>query len=423
VSINFDWIINFNHIFGAEMNKPISFLLLCVIVLISGCASTNEPDNSGIRPLTVGEQKIVSSNENFALKLFRRMNTEELNNNIVISPLSISMALGMTVNGANGSTRDSMLRTLELQGISMDDVNDSYRTLIDLLLGLDSKVQFEIGNSIWYRDTWEFEKTFFDVCAKNFDALVNGLNFEDPESVNTINNWIKDKTNGKIEKMIEKISSETVMFLINAIYFKGLWTYQFDSKYTKDDKFYGLTGISQNCKMMNMSAKLQYTYNEHFQIVDLPYGSGKYSMTVLLPSGNINDGIQQLTNENYSNWIGNLTKDSVILAFPKFKSEYEKSLVDVLTALGMSNAFIPGMADFTNMHKLVGKELFISDVKHKTFVEVDEAGTEAAAATVVEIGYTSAPEVKIMKINRPFLFVLRENHSGTILFIGKIVEL
>lgn len=401
------------------------FALLLTYTLFIGCTSTNEPKIDKTRPLNESEKKIVSLNANFAIKLFKEVNRLEGDQNIVLSPLSVSYALGMTVNGANGQTREDMLKTLELYGLTMDDINQSYYSLMDLLINLDPKVTYEIANSIWYRNTWQFEQSFIEVCKKYFDALVTGLDFNDVEnSKRIINNWVKEKTKGKIEEIVEEIDQATIMFLINAIYFKALWTYQFDPKHTKDDYFYKLNGDRQSCKLMNLEARLKYYEDVDLQVVDLPYGDRKYSMTVILPktSDSFKEIIKDISIEKVNYWIQSLRSDSIALWLPRLKNEYKISLKETLENLGMSIAF-SGSADFSNMHKC--NCLYIHDVLHKTFIEVDEKGTEAAAVTSVEMRETSytPPKVKMMRIDRPFIFMMRENQSGTILFIGKIIEL
>jgi serpin B len=208
------------------------------------------------------------------------------------------------------------------------------------------------------------------------------------------------------------------MFLINAIYFKGIWTYQFDPQHTRDEQFNLPDGTSKPCKMMNMTADLPYFANAQFQAVELPYGDADFSMAILLPNPQtpIDSLVADFKQENWPLWVKSFVKQTVNLSLPKFTLEYDLTLNDVLKALGMAIAF-SGRADFTKMYKQGG--LFISEVKHKSFVEVNEEGTEAAAATVVVIGRTS---MDVMRVDRPFIFVIRENHSGTILFVGKVID-
>lgn len=404
--------------------KKLSFILgLTFSLLFTQCE--HNPVAPEARELTVLEKSLVDSDNKFGLKLFQKINEAEQDKNVFISPLSVSMALGMTLNGAGGETQTAMDQTLELAGLTTDEINRSYRSLIELLTNLDRKVVFQIANSIWYRQEWTFEQEFIDVNKTYFDAVVRGLDFNDPRSVDIMNAWVKDNTNGLIEEIIEApIDPLAVMFLINAIYFKGTWTYEFDKGLTTDDGFTLLDGSQKTVKMMKLNGDLQYFGNDLFQAVDLPYGDKLFSMTVLLPRQGIdvNALVAQFSRDNWQQWLSSLSGEAVDLSLPKFKIEYAIELNDILAALGMAVAFDPLQADFSGMY--TGPEdLYISKVKHKTFVEVDEEGTEAAAVTSVEIELTSAgPKGISMKVDHPFIFVIRENSSQTILFMGKIME-
>jgi serine protease inhibitor len=398
-------------------------LLLCISAGLLQCSKHSVSPNPRVsRELTVSEKRLVESDNKFGLKLFKEIIKEEKDKNVFISPLSVSMALGMTYNGANGSTQEAMQKTLELDGLTIQEVNESYKSLIELLTGLDPKVKFQIANSIWYRQEYSFEKGFIDLNKKYFNAEVKGMNFANPDAANIINAWVDKNTNGKIKEIVDPpIDPLTVMFLINAIYFKGFWTYQFEKKLTKDDWFTLPDGSKKPCKMMIQNGEFQYFQNAVFQAIDLPYGDGDFSMTIFLPHPkvDIDSLIGQFTQENWDIWINSFFKQEVSLEFPKFTLEYKLQLNAVLKVLGMGIAFEPDQADFTNMYK--GPEnAYISKVKHKTFVEVNEEGTEAAAVTSVEIMTTGLPP--LMRVDRPFVFVIRENKSQTILFTGKIVE-
>ncbi|MFH1051287.1 MAG: serpin family protein [bacterium] len=405
------------------MKKILSlFLLILIVCCFIECTDSSAPVvKNPPRELSISEKAIVSSSQNFGLNLFREVNKEEGNNNVFISPLSVSMALGMTYNGADGITREEMQKTLEFIGLSDKEINESYKNLINLLRGLDDKVIFQIANSIWYRLGWQFEEDFLNINKTYFGAKISGLDFDDPQAPVIINKWVEDNTNGKIKEIVKPpINPLTVMFLINAIYFKGDWTYEFDKKLTQDGDFNKPDGSKVLCKLMEQKGKFQYFYNEDFQAVDLPYGDGLYRMTVFLPreTKDIDSFIEEFNNADWSKWMSSFTEQEGLLYLPKFKLEYEISLNEVLKALGMESAFTD-KADFTRMFKPGG--LSVSEVKHKTYVDVNEEGTEAAAVTSVEVGYTS-PHGFGMLVNRPFVFAIRENHSGTILFIGKIVE-
>jgi serpin B len=372
------------------------------------------------RELTVLEKRLVQSGNDFGLKLFREVVKTEKDKNVFLSPLSVSMALGMTLNGANGSTKEAMEQTLELAGLTTEEINQSYKSLIELLTQLDPKVLFTIANSIWYRQDYTFEQEFLRLNQTYFDAEVRGLDFRDPRSVDIINAWVDAKTRGKIEKILDSIDPNHVMFLINAIYFKGTWTYEFDKEKTQDDWFTLPDGSRKPSKMMTQKGEFPYFATEDFQAIDLPYGGGAFSMTIFLPRPNrdLDSLIAQLNPQSWVEWLGKFSPTSVTLQLPRFTLEYEIKLNDVLSALGMGVAFDPGRADFTRMYKPGG--LFIDFVKQKTFVQVNEEGTEAAAVTVVAISASAGG--LLMRVDRPFLFAIRENRSGTILFIGKIVN-
>ena len=368
------------------------------------------------------EKQIVESDNRFGFKLFKEVVKQEKDNNVFISPLSVAMALAMTYNGASGETQKAMQQTLELNGLILEEVNESYEDLIELLTSLDPKVRFQIANSIWHRLGVPFKSQFIDLCKKHFTALVTGLDFEDPETAKTINAWVDENTNGKIKEIVDSpIDPAMVMFLINAIYFKGTWTYQFDEKQTRDDLFTLPDGSKKPCKMMKREGVFRYLADSDFQAIDLPYGDGDFSMTVFLPDPkkDIDSLIAEFNQENWNKWVNLFSEEQLTLQLPRFTLEYEIKLNDILTGLGMGIAFDAAQADLTKMYE--GPErVYIDQVKHKTFVEVNEEGTEAAAVTSVGIAITSVG--LWMRVDRPFIFVIRENQSQTILFVGKIVD-
>jgi len=401
-------------------------LVICICFVFTQCTTNPvSPGKKNTIQLTMAEKSLVKSDNKFGFKLFKEIIKEQEDKNVFISPLSVSMALGMTYNGANGNTQEAMQSTLELSGLTLQEINESYENLTKLLTNLDPKVKFQIANSIWYRERFPVEDEFIDINKTYFDAEVRGLDFSAPNAPNIINGWVNEKTNGKIEKIVDgAIHPLTMMFLINAIYFKGTWTYEFDESQTRDDVFTLPDGSKKPCKMMMQEGELRYFENGDFQAIDLPYGDGGFSMTLFLPhrEKDVDSLIALLNEENWSQWINSFIKRELTLQLPKFTLEYEIKLNDVLKALGMEIAFHSSRADFTKMYREeeVGNNLYISNVKHKTFVKVNEEGTEAAAVTSVEMRLESAG--LSMRIDRPFMFAIRENHSGTILFIGNIAE-
>jgi serpin B len=403
-----------------------TFLALAVVRCGDGPVGPAAEITGLPRDLTGLEEELIQADNAFGLKLFQEIHAQEDGGkNIFISPLSVAMALGMTYNGAAGTTQEAMQETLELQGLTIDEVNESYRSLIELLRGLDPSVEFLLANSIWYRDVFPVLQDFIDVNRDYFDAEVTPLDFSDPSAAPTINQWVNDKTNGRITEIVDDpIPIFVVMYLINAIYFKGDWTVQFDPELTADRSFYLADGGTKLVPMM--------TYPEPIAVrqfadggataIDLPYGGKAFSMTIVMPpygGGTIEALIGSLDAERWAEIIDGLSSAESNVVMPKFTLEYDIELNDVLKALGMEIAFDELNADFSNMYP-PPLQVFISKVKHKTFVDVNEEGTEAAAVTSVEIGLTSLPPT--VYVDRPFVFAIRERFSGTILFVGRIMD-
>ncbi len=386
---------------------------------LNSTASTVTIEKQPPRPLTNLEKRVVEAGNSFGLKLFNEISKDEANKNVFVSPLSISMALGMTLNGANGSTLNAMQNTLGLAGLTNQEINETYKNLIALFTGLDSKVIFQIANSIWHRPELQVELEFINTNKQYFNAEVNSIDFGSPSAAPTINGWVDKSTNGKIKEIVPNpIPRDVVMYLINAIYFKGPWKDAFKPANTRDETFYQADGSTVTRKMMNIHSRFGYFADNDVQVVDLPYGTGGYSMTVVLPKKGLNvDQLVATTDASrWASWIGGLKKIEMQLGLPKFTVEYKRELKEDLKILGMSIAFSDHHADFTRIDRHGG--LYISAVQHKTFVDVNEEGTEAAAVTSVEVSRVSAPPV--VRIDRPFLFVIRESHTGGVLFIGKI---
>jgi serine protease inhibitor len=401
-------------------------LLICMAMMclmFTDCSDgVNAPARQEARELTAVEAELVTAGNSFGIDLFKEIVAQEREENIFVSPLSVSMALGMVYNGAAGGTEAAMRGVLGLGDLTNEEINEAYQSLIELLGGLDRSVTFGLANSIWYRLGLSFEEDFINTNRKYFDAEVSGLDFSDPSAAPTINGWVDRKTNGRIEEIVDSpIDADAIMFLINAIYFKGAWTYQFDPEKTYDGVFKLPDGSESPSRMMSMEDTLHYQSHAEFQAVDLPYGNGDFRMVIVLPaSGTEVDAlIGKLSPEVWDAWLEGFQVRKIILAMPKFTMEYEIKLNDVLSALGMEVAFLPSEANFTRLYNGPGRA-FISEVKHKTFVKVDEEGTEAAAVTSVGVSRTSLPPM--MVVDRPFLFAIRESHSGTILFVGKIVQ-
>jgi serpin B len=330
----------------------------------------------------------------------------------------------MTLNGASGNTYTEMRAGLSLPDRPLAELNTSYQGLISLLRGLDKTVDFRIANSVWYDNGFSpsIAPTFLNDTRTFFDAQVQGLDFASASAPGTINSWVNTSTNGKIQKIIDRIPPEMVMYLINAVYFKGAWRNAFDPKQTSDQEFTTHRGQRVTVKTMTRKGGYRSATIGGTEVVELPYGGDAFVMTIAMPpeGQSVNAFVSSLTPATWAGFTASLAERDWELYLPKFRLEWEDTLNDELKVMGIREAFVPDGADFTRLSPTRGRNLYISEVKQKTFVDVNEEGTEAAAVTSVGIGVTSLPPS--VRINRPFVFALRERLSGTVLFLGKIVR-
>ncbi|MGD1714299.1 serpin family protein [Dapis sp. BLCC M172] len=367
--------------------------------------------------------KLVSANNRFGFQLFSEIHKSQSNENIFISPSSIAIALSMTYNGASGKTQAAMAKTLNFQGMSLEEVNQANRQLGNLLNSLNSEIKLDIANSIWAKKGMSFEPNFLQRNKYFYQSKVSEIDFDNPQTLDIINNWVKDCTQGKIDKIIDKLEPEAVMVLLNAIYFQANWESEFSENSTKELPFNLPNGRQKKHPIMFQSSRHLYYEDEDFQAVSLPYGEGRVSMYIFLPREQV--GLENfyeiLNDKNWENWMLMFDYHKVNLGLPKFKTEYEVTLNNVLKSLGMEIAFDKRSADFSGIGP-TPPELYIDEVKHKTFVEVNEKGTEAAATSSVKMGTRSAEIVVNMLVDRPFFFAIRDNDSGTILFMGEITN-
>jgi serine protease inhibitor len=407
-----------------------SIALVAVMAATSGCDSLfgPKPDNSLMRglprALTVEERAVIQASNSFAFDILRETVRQQPADNVFLSPLSASLALGMTMNGARGTTQDGMRSVLGFGDMEVARVNEAYRALIDLLVRLDRGVDIRIANSIWARQGFPFHEDFYDTARRYFDAEVSTLDFARHDAAATINRWVAQKTGDRIEDIVEApIPHDVVMYLINAVYFKGDWRVRFQRDLTADAPFRRPDGSQTTVPMMmQQRAELLHHYDAAaaVDVVELLYGRGAFAMTIVLPAAgvDVDDVIADLDATQWRTWLDGLQERQLQFAMPRFRLEYETLMNEPLVTLGMGVAFgrSPG-TDFRGLSPL-GLELFITNVRQKTFVDVNEEGTEAAAATSVEIGRTSGPPS--VRVDRPFLLAIRERFSGTILFIGKV---
>jgi serine protease inhibitor len=395
--------------------------VLILIFLLTACNLNKTEDETEIN-VTEKTARLLEAENAFGFELFRNVFAEEKDHeNIMLSPLSVSLALAMTYNGANGDTKTAMEKTLKVYGLTPDDINKSYFDLMNALKSLDQKVLLEIANAIFYRNDFAVETNFINTNRQYYNAEISALDFNSPQAVNTVNSWVAEKTHDKIKTILDRISPQHVMFLLNAIYFKGTWTKEFNGKSTELLPFNPETVSNIQTQTMQRTDTLPYTSNNLFSAVQLSYGKGNYSMFVFLPNQdkNLQDIVDNLDPGNWETWMKsfNITQN-VDIKFPQFKYGYDIKLNDVLTKMGMGVAFT-GAADFTGINR--GGGLNIDYVKHKSFIEVNEEGTEAAAVTIVAIERNSVGPQKIpFNVNRPFFYAITEKSTGAILFMGTV---
>lgn len=371
-------------------------------------------------------QKLVTANNDFGFRLFNELSKQDAGKNIFISPTSIAIALAMTYNGAESTTKDSMAKTLAIEGMPIKEFNEANFALKNTLKKTDPKIMLKIANSLWADIGTQFKKDFIGKNKKYYSAKVTTIDMNAPRSPDIINAWVKDNTNGKIAKIVDQIDGNTIMFLINAVYFKGKWQSEFDSAATQPRTFYRLDGKEILHPMMHQTGRYLYLKHEMFQAISLPYGKGQMSMYIFLPNKNsdIKEFFGNLNNKNWLEWMSLFTMTEGDIALPRFKVEYEKSLKNVLKTIGMEIAFDENRADFTKMASSQMKgNIYIGDVKHKTFVDVNEEGTEAAAVTSVQMEIKGAPMDKFsMVVDHPFFCAIVDDKTGSILFMGAITE-
>ena len=373
------------------------------------------------RALTDGERSVLSATNAFSFSLWKTINAAQKDSNVFVSPLSASFSLGMAMNGAANQTLDEMRSALQFGSASTAEINAGYKSLVALLTSLDPTVTMTVANSIWYRKDFPFNQSFLDDGANYFGASIKPLDFNDASgSLSAINGWVNTQTKGKIPSIIDQIEPANVMFLINAIYFKGSWRTKFDANLTITAPFHAAGG-DQSARLMHREGKMSYTETSAFQAVELPYGDSAFTMVVVLPKQG--SSVESLASSLDATVLQSVTSSlrtaEVDLFIPKVKISFARSLIPDLKKLGMLVAFTDG-ADFTRMSTR-GRELYISQVKHKAYVDINEEGTEAAAVTSTGISVTSAPLTTTMRVDRPFVFLIRERRSGTVLFMGKVV--
>ncbi|MDR1809456.1 MAG: serpin family protein [Prevotella sp.] len=414
------------------LSYPILAGTIIIALGISSCESASDDNTPTKLPepliieLTASEANLTATANEFALKFFATVseNTEANVENVVLSPFSLSMDLGMALNGAAGRTREAILETIGLESYANEEVNVYFRKIWEALYKTDPSTAIAIANSVWYNKAkFTIKPEFVATCQTWYDAVVKGMDYSLPSTITAINDWCEDNTRGLIKKFIENQSDLYDVNLLNALYFKGIWAegFKFDGKKTATRSFRKENGQTANVKMMFNEADRRYYADEYLEYTVQPYGNKAYSMGIVLPKENVpvNDVIAQLRTAGY--WA-KINEESYLcrveLGLPRFKVEYSnKKLRDVLVQMGMGIA-CSELAEFPDI--AIDVNFYIANVTQKTYIKVNEEGTEAAAVTSVGTAVTSVlPSIQFYA-DRPFLFVIQENSTGTVLFIGKI---
>ncbi|MDR6224473.1 serpin family protein [Desmospora profundinema] len=395
-------------------------VIVCMMLLISGCGNSKQAfQREDI------DKRLPTANNEFAFRLYQEVLKQEKANNVFLSPLSVSLALSMTVNGADQETRSAMVQALQVQDLTLEDLNRSNAALQSVLQQADPDVKVTLAHSLWGREGTLFRPDFLERNEAYYDARVTELDFQDPGASDTINEWVRKETEGKIGPIIDgNIDPDTFLFLINAIYFKGKWSTPFDEAATTDQDFHLPDGTTRTVPMMVQSGELDYYKGDNFEAVRLPYGNKQFEMTVFLPDEGISleRFYKQLNADHWKKWMAGFETTAGTIQLPRFELEYEKTLNGALKALGMEVAFDEHRADFGQMVSTPPRA-YIHEVKHQSFIEVNEKGTEAAAATSVEMRTVSAPlDLFQMRVDRPFFFAIHDQKTGTLLFMGSVME-
>ncbi len=426
------------------MFKPLirKFVLMVVFssVILTGCGTIQSgnvvksklPRDNAPQVADADLSALVAGNNAFAIDLYHRLDSET--GNVFFSPYSISIALAMTYAGARSATESQMAQAMHYS-LAQDQLHPAFNKLAleldkrstDENIPADKAFKLHVANATWGQDGYTFLPEYLDTLAQNYGAGLRLLDFMNaPEDARqTINKWVSKETENKINDIIPQgaIDIMTRLVLSNAIYFKGDWQSEFDKDATQQGSFTTLEGGTITVSMMHQEGQFRYVGVEGFQVLEMPYAGGQLSMLIILPEqGRFNEVASSFSTAGLDNIINSLQYTLVKLTLPKFTFEYNLGLNSVLKEMGMMDAFDPSVADFSGMDG--SHDLYISDVLHKAFVAVDEAGTEAAAATVVIMKATSMPvdQPVEFKADRPFMFAIRDNPTGTILFLGRLMN-
>ena len=420
---------------------PVPFVSAALFLAIASSGDTTGPDSPPAesppaqitelpRSLTLAETDALQAANEFGLELLRRLYAEREDDeaSVFISPLSASMSLGMLLNGAGGETFDAMGDALGLNGLMVAEANQAYKELMELLLRLDPSVEFRLANTSWLEEGFRIRRDYLSRVQETFGARIESVRFEESDMANAINGWVAESTGGRVTDLVtpEEFAG-LVALMVNTVYFKGEWTDPFDPVETAMVEFRRADGSTVTVPMMRQALDARVGGGEDYVAVDLPYGGQAFSMMVVVPTGDgtLAELVEEMDGARWQELVDALRGEArTEVRLPRFELTYEKVLNDVLKAMGMEVAFDRTKADFgwilgnADLRGLRGVP-HIGWMKQKTFVKVDEEGTETAAATGTAFAVSGTP---ILQADRPFLFAIRERLSGTILFVGTVSD-
>ncbi|BDI33681.1 serine protease inhibitor [Capsulimonas corticalis] len=406
---------------GRFWGMPSCVCVFGAVSLLAGCGQGAPPARDvKVVAADAHVRQVAAANTDFGFRLLRRLALEKTDANVFFSPFGVTQALTVAMNGADGSTQATISQTLGLQGIAIKDINSANTLLLPSLESADPQVDLSVANSIWVGKGITPSAAFQQICVQSYDAQAAALDFSSPSAADTINSWVDNKTNGKIDKIVSPSDiADSQMVLTNAVYFHGKWGSAFEKPLTRNGLFHLASARVKTLPFMSQDATFNYLDSKTLQAVSLPYGDGRISLYIIAPkdSGGLNAFLSTFHPSDWNDLLQNMRPASMTMIMPRFHVSYEARLNDALASLGMGAAFQPG-ANFSPMGLRDG---LISAARHKAILEVDEEGTIAAAST--EIYMTASvkmPPVNVMRVDRPFFCAIRDNATGTLLFAGAI---
>ncbi len=402
-------------------------LKAAALALVLGTASCNlfqsdtpAPLDPKALELTAAAPVVIAGNNDFGIDLFLR-NARTDNRNLMLSPLSVHVALTMLMNGSEGNTRTQIADVLGYgPSLTLDEINEAYNSLVSQLVSVDRQIDLAIANGIFYGPDILVEDAFLGTMTSHFDATIRKTDFRLPTAADEINRWASDQTRGKIPKVLESLQDGTIMILMNALYFKGDWTHPFDRHKTSDMTFHLADGGTAKTPTMHGEVKAIQHAGSTYHAIEIPYGRRNYSFVVILPKSDLKSFYDTFDASVWREITQGLAGDNwshTVLQMPKFKFETDKNLNKTLIDMGMPDAFDEWLADLSG---ITPQTAHVDSVKQNTFIEVDEEGTAAAAVTTISIVETSLRQV--ITVDRPFVFAIRERTSNTLMFIGHVTD-